>query len=142
MATTTSPRTLLGFDYGRRRIGVASGQEQTRTATALTTLPCPNQQPDWDAIGRLIETWKPDALVIGVPYHMDGEEHEITRAARRFGRQLHGRFNLPVFEMDERLSSHEAETLLNHQRRGGARNKAEIDSQAARIILQDWLEQH
>lgn len=142
MVTTTSPRTLLGFDYGRRRIGVASGQEQTRTATALTTLTCPNQQPDWEAIGKLIETWKPDALVIGVPYHMDGEEHEITRAARRFGRQLHGRFNLPVFEMDERLSSHEAETLLNHQHRGGKRNKQEIDSQAARIILQDWLDQH
>jgi putative Holliday junction resolvase len=137
-------RTLLGFDYGRRRIGVATGQESTHTANALTTLNCPNQQPDWIEIGKLIDTWKPDALVIGVPYHMDGGEHEITQAARRFGRQLHGRFHLPVYEMDERLSSHEAESRLQEQRSSGRRKKGDkkdIDKLAAQIILQDWLEQ-
>ena len=139
------PRTLLGFDYGRRRIGVATGQQLTSTATALTTLTCPDQKPDWDAIARLIETWKPDALVVGVPYHMNGSEHEITRAAQRFGRQLHGRFGLTVFEMDERLSSAEAETRLGADRSSGKRKKSiekgDIDQLAAQIILQDWLDQ-
>lgn len=139
----TTPRTLLGFDYGKRRIGVATGQCLTGSANALTTLPCPNQKPDWEAIGKLIETWKPDALVIGVPYHMDGSEHEMTQAARRFGRQLNGRFQLPVFEVDERLSSLEAEARLGAARGRGTHKKSiqkdEIDRLAAQIILQDWL---
>lgn len=137
-------RILMAFDFGTRRIGIATGQEYTRTATALTTLQAVRQKPDWPAIERLIREWQPDALVIGVPYHMDGSENEMTPLARKFGRQLEGRFNIPVFEMDERLSSHAAETELAAQRAGGRKSKtrkAEVDSLAAQIILQDWLQQ-
>jgi putative Holliday junction resolvase len=137
-------RVLIAFDYGARRIGVATGQEITRTATALTTLQAVDRKPDWDAITRIIEEWKPDALVIGVPYHMDGDEHEMTRAARKFGRQLEGRYHLPVYEMDERLSSHAAEEELTARRSAGRKRKTrkeEIDSLAAQIILENWLQQ-
>lgn len=135
-------RTLLGFDYGHKKIGVAIGQEVTCEARELVTLPCARQQPDWQAIGRLIEEWQPDALVIGVPYHMDGREHDLTHAARRFGRQLHGRYALPVHEVDERLSSREARQQTAQERAAGRRARAvPIDQVAARVILQDWLRQ-
>ena len=123
---------------------MATGQELTCTASALTTLHSVQEKPDWDGIKTLMSTWKPDALVIGLPYHMDGTEQEMTRAARRFGRQLHERFQVPVFEMDERLSSREAEDRIIDERAKGHRKKTkkeDIDMLAAQIILQDWLEQ-
>src|SRR5210317_2145775 len=118
----TSPaifKTLLGFDYGRKRIGVAVGQQVTQSATALTTVSARDGKPDWPAITRLIEEWKPDALVVGIPYHMDGSEQDMTRAAQRFCRQLEGRYRLPVHPADERLSSFIVESNLpanNHTR--------------------------
>lgn len=130
------PQTLLGFDYGTRRIGIAVGQVITGTARPLTTLQSRNGKPDWDGIGRLIRDWLPDALVVGLPRHMDGSEHELTEAARRFGNQLAGRYNLPVYHVDERLTSVEAEQQL-----GTTGDKGEVDRLAARIILEDWLRQ-
>ncbi len=123
---------------------MATGQELTCTASALTTLHSVQEKPDWAGIKDLMDTWKPDALVIGMPYHMDGTEQEITRAARRFGRQLHERFQVPVFEMDERLSSREAEDRIIEERAHGHRKKMkkeDIDMLAAQIILQDWFTQ-
>ena len=127
-------QTLLGFDYGRLRTGVAVGQTLTATASALITLTARNNKPDWDGIDKLIKEWQPDALVIGVPLHMDGTEQEMTKAAQKFGRQLKARYNLPVYEADERLSSAEAEQNL-----GSGQDKAAIDREAARLILQAWL---
>ena len=127
-------QTLLGFDYGRLRTGVAVGQTLTATASALVTLTARNNKPDWDGIDKLIKEWQPDALVIGVPLHMDGTEQEMTKAAQKFGRQLKARYNLPVYEADERLSSAEAEQNL-----GSGQDKAAIDREAARLILQAWL---
>lgn len=137
-------RCFLAFDFGLRRIGTAIGQELTGTAQALKTLDNIQQQPDWKAIEKLIAEWKPDALIIGVPYHMDGKEQDMTYAAQKFGRQLHGRFNLPVHEMDERLSSREAEREITRQRAAGQRKKSrkgDIDKMAAQIILQSWIQQ-
>ena len=131
------PRTLLGFDFGTKRIGVAVGQELTRTATALATLTSPDGGPDWQEITRLIEEWQPDALVVGLPLNLDGSESESSRLARRFGNRLAGRYNLPVFTADERLSSTEAEAILAEQ---GPVEKADIDKLAAQLILQSWLE--
>lgn len=133
-------RTLLGFDFGTRRIGVAVGQEVTGTARPLTTLQSPNGAVDWPAISALIEEWRPDALVVGIPLHMDGTEQEMTRAARRFGNRLNGRYNLPVFTVDERLTSDEAERLLRDTGRGSG-EKGAVDAVAAQLILQAWLEQ-
>ena len=130
----STPNTLLGFDYGEKRTGVAVGQSLTSTATGLTTLHSLRNKVNWPAIERLINEWQPDALVVGIPVHMDGTEQPMTLAARKFSRQLHGRFQLPVFEAEERLSSVEAEEFL-----GSSEDKAAIDKEAARIILQSWL---
>ena len=133
-------QTLLGFDYGTKRIGVAVGQDITRTVTPLTTLHCVNENPDWLAIGKLIQEWNPDKLVVGLPLHLDGTSQTLTDKAQRFGNQLKGRYNLPVEMMDERLTSHEAETRL--VTRKGKPVKADIDALAAALILQSWLDQH
>lgn len=129
-------RVLLGFDFGSKRIGVAVGQEITGTARELVTLNNRNGAPDWEAISRLLEQWQPDALVVGLPLNLDGTEHEVSRMAKRFGNRLRGRYNLPVFTIDERLSSSEAEALLTEQ---GRFDKADVDKMAARLILESWL---
>ena len=139
-AVSTSPktsRTLLGFDYGTSRIGVAVGQELTGTATALATVRARDGKPDWPAITRLIEQWRPDAVVVGLPLNMDGSFHDLSYRAQRFGNQLHGRYNLRAYFMDERLSSLEAEREL----RGKSRKvrAADIDKVAAKVILESWL---
>lgn len=134
--------TLLGFDYGLRRIGVAVGQSLTGTATPLATLNARDGVPDWDAIAKLITEWQPAAIVVGVPYNMDGSRQDMTDRAERFLRQLHGRFNLPVHAVDERLSSNEAGDRLRTARSEGRRGriaKPEIDSAAACVLLETWL---
>jgi len=128
--------TVLGFDYGTKRIGVAVGQTVTRSASPLTTLRAARgEQPDWNRISTLIAEWKPCALVVGLPYNMDDSEAEIAPRARRFARQLEGRYRLPVHLVDERLTSHEAEQTLG---RGFERDER-IDSLAAAFILETWL---
>ncbi len=129
---------ILGFDYGERRIGIAVGENQTRTVHPLTTLPCRNGKPDWAAIRGLLEEWQPVRLIVGLPLHMDGKEQPMTKRAKRFGNQLQGRFGLPVSYADERLTSVEATQLLGPQ---GARDATATDKVAAQLILQGWLEQ-
>ena len=121
----TAPRTLLAFDYGRRRVGVACGNTLLREAQPLRTIAAEGAAR-FDHIQRLIKEWQPDALVVGVPFHPDGAEHEITLAARKFARQLSGRYHLPVHEVDERYSSVEAERD----------DPDDLDSAAAAVILQ------
>lgn len=130
--------TYLGFDYGTRRIGVAVGQDITRTATGLLTLQAVNDKPDWSAIAKLIDEWRPTALVIGLPLNMDDSENERTRQARRFCNQCHERFRLPVHTMDERLSTIEAQHILSAQ--SGSKRDRDSDKLAAQLILQSWLE--
>lgn len=129
-------QTLLGFDYGEKRIGIAVGQGITRTATALCTLNARDGMPDWERISALVDEWRPAALVIGLPRHADGTDSATTRAARAFAQQLEGRYRLPVHLMDERLSSQAAAALLQEDHQG----RAGLDAIAARIILQDWLD--
>ncbi len=128
--------TLLGFDYGEQRIGVAVGQGVTRTATALCTLKTHDGKPDWAGISALVEEWQPAALVVGLPRHADGSDSAISRAVRRFAHQLEGRYRLPVHLVDESLSSQAAAAL----QQAGHQDKAGLDAMAARIILQDWLD--
>ncbi len=130
-------QTLLGFDYGRRRIGVAVGQRLTRSATPLGTVRARDGKPDWPAVSQLIEEWKPGALVVGIPYHMDGAEQDMTHAARRFCRQLEGRYRLPVHQAEERLSSWVVESRLSAREQAST----DIDAMSAQVILQDWLQQ-
>ena len=122
--------SFLAFDFGTRRVGVASGNTLTRSARPLSTLAL-DGEARFAAIGRLIAEWQPDALVVGVPFHPDGAAHDNTGRARRFARQLRGRFGLPVHEVDERYSTTAA-------RSAGARD---LDAASAAIILDQYLAQ-
>jgi putative Holliday junction resolvase len=135
-------RTLLGFDFGTKRIGIAIAQEITGIANPLTTVTAIKHKPDWDSISKIIQEWQPDLLVVGLPLHMDGTEQEMTQAARRFSNQLNGRYNIPIALMDERLSSNEAESILNEQSGSQSlfQDKAQIDMISAQLILQSWIE--
>lgn len=135
-------QTLLGFDYGKQRIGIAVGQTLTASVTPLTTLKAIKQKPDWRSIQALIEEWQPDLLVVGLPLHMDGSEQLLTEEARRFGHKLKGRYNLPVEWIDERLTSNEAEEIFRQQGGKMRSDKQDIDKIAAGLILQSWLSQH
>ena len=132
-------RTILGFDFGTKRIGIAIGQEITGTVNPLTTVTAIKHKPDWNSISKIIAEWQPDLLVVGLPLHMDGTEQEMTQAARRFSNQLNGRYQIPIALMDERLSSNEAESILNEQ--SGFHDKAQIDMISAQLILQSWMSQ-
>ncbi len=139
-----SIQQVLGFDFGEKRIGVASGQSITRSANPITTLNAINNKPDWKAIEDLIKEWKPDALIVGLPFYLDGTKSEMTLRAEKFSRQLDGRFHLPVHTHNEALSSFEAEQFLQNQPQGKKKqhNKPDIDKLAAAIIVQSWLEQN
>lgn len=133
--------TVLGFDFGLARIGVASGELETGLASALTTVHAEANDARFAAIARLIAEWRPVALVVGIPTHLDGREHELTARCRRFANQLHGRFGLPVLAADERLSSVAADAELAAAGRTDWRErKAVLDAEAARIILQTFLD--
>ncbi len=144
-------KTVLGFDFGTKKIGVAVGQSITQTVTPLITLPSKNQKPDWLAIEKQIKEWQPDILIVGLPVHLDGEDQPITQAAKKFGNQLNGRFQLPVEFMDERLSSYEAEERLREindpkinigKKQTNKRQKAmDIDKIAAQLIVESWFRQ-
>ena len=121
-------QTVLAFDYGQKRSGVATGNRLTRTAQGLPTITASGDSR-FERINACLREWQPDALVVGVPFHPDGAGHENTDRARRFARQLHGRFQLPVYEVDERYSTTEAIA-------SGARD---ADAASACIILEQFL---
>ena len=133
--------TLLGFDFGLARIGIATGELETGQASALATVHEESNDARFKAIAALIAEWRPIALVVGLPTHLDGSAHELTARCRRFANQLHGRFGLPVFTADERLSSVAADAgLAAAGRRDWRERKAALDAEAARIILQTFLD--
>ncbi|WP_423063226.1 Holliday junction resolvase RuvX [Candidiatus Paracoxiella cheracis] len=121
--------TLLGFDFGMRRIGVAVGQMITRTANPVAVLNARDGVPNWEHVQELIDTWNIDAIVVGIPLNMDGSKQPVTFAAQRFANKLSSRYGLPVYTVDERLTTLEAK---RHQQK-------ELDSYAAKLILEQWL---
>ncbi len=127
---------LLGFDYGTHKIGVAVGQALTRTATPLETLGMVNKKPDWQRIARLLDEWRPQAAVVGHPIEMTDREADNAAGAKRFARQLQGRFHLPVHLADERLTSREAWARLGEK---AGKDPTRVDSYAAKLILETWL---
>ena len=128
-AQAAAPSLFLAFDFGARRVGVASGNSLTHSATALTTLAQDGKEARFAAIGKLIAEWQPAALVVGVPCHPDGAPHDNTRRALRFARQLPGRFGLPVHEVDERYTT--TEVL--------AAGAADVDAASAALILEQFF---
>ena len=134
--------TVLAFDFGTRRIGVAVGDFETRLAHPLTTLAAADNRARFGAIERLIAEWRPALLVVGMPARADGSEHPVGRLARRFAQRLHGRFGLPAEFVDEHLTSHDAEQSLRSAGARGARLKAGIDAVAAQRILEAYFSEN
>lgn len=134
--------TVLAFDFGEKRIGVATGAANIRIAHPLETINAESNDDRFARIAALLAEWQPAQLVVGLPTHIDGTEHELTRLARKFAQRLNGRFNLPVALVDERLSSVEAAERLRDAGVSGRDQKAHIDSVAAQTILQSWFDQY
>ncbi len=139
----TAPETVLAFDFGLKRIGIASGDSLTRSAAPRPAAVSGPSGPDWAAIAREVRELGPARLVVGAPYNVDGTESAITAAARAFAAELGRRFALPVHLVDERFSSLEATEALRSRRASGERRRrvqrADIDSAAAAVILGRWF---
>lgn len=131
----------LAFDFGKVRIGVAQGECGLGIATPLTILTGKSNQEKFQKIEQLIQQWQPKWLVVGLPVYLDGTEHELTRLSRQFGRRLNGRFKLPVFYVDERLSSIYAEALLKEAGVTGQKQKKFLDQVAAQALLQSFFDE-
>ena len=135
----STPETVLAFDFGLKRIGIASGDSLTRSAAPRPAALCGAQGPDWAAIAAEVRALRPARLVVGAPYNADGSDGAITTKARAFAAELERRFALPVHLVDERFSSLEASAVLRERRASGARRrrvaKADVDSAAAAVIL-------
>ena len=120
----------MAFDFGTTKIGVAVGQQITGTASPVAVVKARNGIPQWLAIDRLVEEWQPKVLVVGLPINMDGTESDMSKAAARFSRRLHGRYGIRIELMDERLSTFEAREFENPD---------QLDAIAAKLILETWL---
>lgn len=139
------PGTWIAFDYGAWRMGIAVGEQLIGSSRPLTTIAHRNaHQIEWQAIADLVAEWQPVGFVLGWPLTDDGQTYPVADFIRRFGRRLEGRFNLPVFYVDERLSSEQAELALTarHGKQAVKKNPGLIDSQAAAIILDTFFSQN
>ena len=134
-------RTIIGFDFGKKYIGVAVGQEITGSASPLGSIKANDGIPHWDSLTSYLTEWQPDLIVVGLPLNMDGSEQQLTRDAKKFGNRIAGRFGLKVEFQDERLTTADAKEQLFS--RGGYKNlkKDNIDAESARLIIESFLEQ-
>jgi putative Holliday junction resolvase len=131
--------TLIGFDFGERRIGVAVGETETGIANPLGAIDAQANDARFREIGKLVDEWHPAAFVVGRPRHTDDSEHSVAKLAEKFARRLHARYHVPVVMVDETLTSATAEASLRESR-AGARRKTDVDAVAAAIILQSYLD--
>lgn len=134
--------TLLAFDFGEKRIGVAMGERTLKMAHPLTTIHATRNDTRLRAIEALVAEWQPVQFVVGLPTHLDGAEHAMTARCRGFAKQLEGRFKLPTTLVDERLTSAEAHSMLRGFGRGAKKDKDLIDQLAAQRILQSYFDHH
>jgi len=133
--------TLLAFDFGTRRIGIAIGNTMLRRANPLTTIDEEKTEARFAAIASLLTEWQPCALVVGLPGNVDGTPHELSALCRRFANRLKGRFNLPTILVDERYTSLAASAQLNEEGIHGRKQKALLDQYAAQQILQAYFDE-
>lgn len=131
-------RRVLAFDFGTRRMGVATGQEMLGTGKPLAMIPARDGIPDWAMIEALLAEWCPDIVVVGLPLNMDDSENDMCARARKFGKRIHGRYHVPVAMVDERLTSFEAKGDV--MAAGGSRDfgRHGVDDRAAVLILETW----
>ena len=131
--------SVLGFDFGTQKIGVAIGQTITKTASALPELNAKEGQPNWDTITALIAEWQPDAFIVGIPLNEDGSDNPLSKRARKFANRLHGRFGLPFYTVNEHLSSYDARDQILQYSGRAAKSGRNIDSIAATLIIETWF---
>ena len=136
-----SAGTVLAFDYGVKRTGVASGELEIGVAHPLATLKADSRAARFAAIDKLVAEWQPGLLVVGLPFHPDGAEHELTRATRNFAAEMEDRYKLPVFLHDERYSSAAAESEMHASHKSGVKSQHSVDALAAQIILQGFFDE-
>lgn len=144
MANKSAPigqRTIIGFDFGKKYIGVAVGQEITGSASPLGSIKANDGIPHWDSLASYLKEWQPDLIIVGLPLNMDGSEQQLTKDAKKFGNRISGRFGLNVEFQDERLTTADAKEQLFS--RGGYKNlkKDNIDAESARLIIESFFEQ-
>ncbi len=132
--------TVLAFDFGEQRIGIAVGEHLLATANPLTTIDNESNEIRFEIITALVKEWQPKLLVVGLPLSLDGTENNVTQLCKKFARRLNGRFNLPVMLVDERYSSVEASDLLNQTGIKGRAQKTMLDQVAAQTILQSYFD--
>ena len=135
------PQTILAFDFGTSQIGAAVGQTVTTTATELATIKARDGIPNWETVKGVIEEWRPDLLVVGLPLNMDGSKFELTNRARKFANRLREKFIITVELVDERLSTVAAKEELFSRGEKFDHRKNPVDSIAARLILETWFEE-
>ncbi len=140
--TPIGQRTVIGFDFGKKYIGVAVGQEMTGSASPLGSIKANDGIPNWDSLANYLKEWQPDLIVVGLPLNMDGSEQQLTLDAKKFGQRIAGRFGLKVDFQDERLTTADAKEQLFS--RGGYKNlkKDNIDAESARLIIESFFEQN
>lgn len=132
---------IIGFDFGMKFIGVATGQDVTNTASPLTSLRAIDGIPDWDEIAELIKTWNPSALIVGIPLQMDGTTQLTTHCAQKFANRLSHKFKIPVHQVDERLSTWEAKQRLSSPTNTPKyKQLPELNALAAAILVEQWLQ--
>lgn len=138
-----TPISILALDYGGRRIGLATGNTASGTATAQGCIEARDGEPDWSALDRAIQEWKPSLLVVGLPCNMDGSQSKMTEQVEIFTETIQQRYDLPVATVDERLTSVEARGVLREKRRSGERKRrirpGDVDAAAAQLIAETWL---
>lgn len=134
--------TVMGFDFGTKRIGIATGQRLTGNTQQLDPIKARDGIPDWDTLQSIIDEWNPDAFVTGLPLNMDGTPSEMSRRANKFARRLEGRFHRPSYTCDERLTSFEAKGIAMSQARERDFGRFSVDGLAAQLILESWMEKH
>jgi putative holliday junction resolvase len=137
--TFTQNSIFLGIDFGMRRIGIASGQKITGTATPLKTILAKHGVPNWLLLDKIIAEWNPVALVVGVPKDLEGNEQWVANAARKFIRRLRNRYKIDVYEANEQLTTKSAKEKVFAAGGYKALQKEELDSIAAKLILEGWL---
>lgn len=132
---------IIGFDFGQRRIGVAIGNNVSKTAQALITIESATNTQKFEAIQKIMEEWMPMSIVVGVPFNVDGSEHKVTNLCKKFAKQLEEKYSLPIHLIDERYTSIEASHEFKNKKNDVKKKKLLIDQIAAKIILQSYLDQ-
>lgn len=136
---TNKIQTVMGFDYGKKRTGLAVGQRMLENANGIGFVNATDGKPNWDQLDAFVKEWQPDAFVVGLPINMDGTDSDMSRRANKFSKRLSGRYGKPSFTIDERLSTFAAKQEAKTRGHKGHYKSDPVDALAARYILETWL---